>query len=324
VKAPPSLSAGLDDATPVAGGGGPALAGNRVAPGAATFTGAQAQQPQGSVAPAVAISAGRPVEVSEPAQSPANVAPEPAPRRQEPEAAAPAPAPAIPSSPTPRLVANFENGLQGWTAGSGDWVPKLAGVIVRDGSNASLVRLTGEQSSSRLILGGDGGSGDVGAVQIREGDEYAFAFSFYIQAMVYGEPGADNMVLRLKSDASEEPQLGLQLWDYGSTDWHDGARGLWSSGGATDGPRFLGPVVEREWHDVVLNFRASAQGEGFYEIYLDGEKADARSGVSLIAPGSSFIQIEVGLFRDSSRVQGTSELRIDAAKLGDDLESVHP
>jgi hypothetical protein len=197
-------------------------------------------------------------------------------------------------------------------------------VIVRDGSNASLVRLTGEQESSKLILGGDGGTGDVGGVQIHEGDQYAFAFSFYIQAMVYGEPGADNMILRLKSDASDAPQLGLQLWDYGSTDWHDGARGLWSSGGATDAPRFLGPVEERKWHDVVVHFKASAQGEGFYEIYLDGEMADARSGVSLIAPGSSSVQIEVGLFRDSSRVQGTSELRIDAAKLGDTLESVQP
>ena len=64
-----------------------------------------------------------------------------------------------------------------------------------------------------MTLGGDGGDSGAGVVQIREGAEYFFAFSFYIQTMVYGEPGADNLILRFKSDASDSLTLGLELWD---------------------------------------------------------------------------------------------------------------
>ena len=86
------------------------------------------------------------------------------------------------------------------------------------------------------------------------------------------------------------------------------------------GDRFLAPVSERTWHDVVISFRASSAGDGFYTLSLDGELVDARDEVSLIAPGSTSAQIEVGLLRDSTRVQGTSEIRLDAAS----LESVEP
>jgi hypothetical protein len=47
---------------------------------------------------------------------------------------------------------------------------------------------------------------------------------------------------------------------------------------------------------------------------------DARDAVSLLSPESAYAQIEVGLMRDGTRVHGTSELRIDAARLGDSLE----
>ena len=70
----------------------------------------------------------------------------------------------------------------------------------------------------------------------------------------------------------------------------------------------------------MIRFRASSEGDGFYILSLDGELVDARGEISLIAPGSSAAQIEVGLLRDSTRVQGTSEIRIDAAS----LESVEP
>ena len=86
------------------------------------------------------------------------------------------------------------------------------------------------------------------------------------------------------------------------------------------GDRFLRPVAERTWHDVVLRFRASSEGDGYYILSLDGELVDARGEISLIASGSSAAQIEVGLLRDPTRVQGTSEIRIDAAS----LESVEP
>ena len=88
--------------------------------------------------------------------------------------------------------------------------------VVRDGSSASVFRLTGEQSRSLLIVGGAGGS--EGAVQIHEGDEYTFSFSFYVQSMVYGEPGADNVLVQFMSDASDTRTLGLQLWQEGMAD----------------------------------------------------------------------------------------------------------
>jgi hypothetical protein len=234
------------------------------------------------------------------------------------------PVPAAAPAPGPQLVADFENGLDGWsTSAVGDVSPRVAFGIVRDGERAAVVRLAGDQSSSRLILGGDGGGDEEGVVQIREGQEYAFAFSFYIQTMAYGEPGADNLILRLQSDGTESLTFGLELWDPAGGALGE-ERGLWSAGEAVGGDRFLGPASERAWHDVIVHFRASSQGEGFYAVYLDGELVDARDGVSLIAPGSDHTQIEVGLFRDGEHVQGTSEIRLDAAKLGDTLESVLP
>ena len=161
---------------------------------------------------------------------------------------------------------------------------------------------TGEQSRSLLAFGGDGGSD--GAVQIHEGDEYTFAFSFYIQSMSYGEPGADNVILQFMSDASDTRTLGLQLWQDGIADPLNSGRGLWASGDAMGGDRFLAPLAERTWHDVTIRFRASSQGDGFYILSLDGQLLDARGEISLIAPGSTSAQIEVGLLRDSTRGPG--------------------
>ena len=54
----------------------------------------------------------------------------------------------------------------------------------------------------------------------------------------------------------------------------------------------------------MIDFRASSQGAGFYVLFLDGQLIDATHGVSLIAPGSSAAQIEVGLLRDGKAVAG--------------------
>ncbi len=228
--------------------------------------------------------------------------------------------PAAPAAPAPeaaektKLVANFENGLDGWsTAPTGNIPPRVVRGVVRDGSSASVFRLTGEQSRSQLILGGAGGS--EGAIQIHEGDEYEFSFSYYVQSMAYGEPEADNVLLQFMSDASDTRTFGLQLWQNEIGDPTAAGRGLWSSGEAMGGDRFLRPVAERTWHDVVLRFKASSEGDGYYILSLDGELVDARGEISLIAPGSSAAQIEVGLLRDSTQVQGTSEIRLDAASL---------
>jgi len=179
------------------------------------------------------------------------------------------------------------------------------------------VLLSGDEDSSEPIVAGEAEGGD--PVQIREGGEYALAFSFYIERMVYGEPGAPNLILRTVGDASPEPSLGLQLWDYAGSDGLSGGRGLWSAGEAMGGDRFLAPVGEGAWHNVVLLFSASSQGAGYYALYLDGQPVDLRLGVSMIPPGSSYAQIELGLFRDGERLPGTSAIWVDAVTLGETL-----
>lgn len=326
---PPRFEAGLGDGIAVAPGGGrdgPAIADARAVP--AKIAVPVVDPPpvsdpislsQVAVSPARPVAASRPVSVPVPAPA-TPVVPVAAPV-EAPPAPAPVSLPTPPAAPqAPHLIADFENGLEGWsTAATSEVTPRLVSGIVRDGERSSLVRLTGSRSRSQLVLGGDGGVGEENTVQIREGDEYAFAFSFYIQAMTYGEPGVDNAILRLKSDASESPAFGLQLWD--ST---LGERGLWSSGDAVGGDRFLAPVEEQVWHDAIVHFRASSLDTGFYAVYLDGELVDARDTVSVIAPGSTYAQIEVGLYRDGAQVPGTSEIRVDAARLGLMLESVQP
>jgi len=323
---PPQLETGLDDRIAVAPGGGPAIAAARVAPAGIAVPVVDPAAVPGPVSISqVAVSPARPVAVSRQVSVPP---PAPAPAAPVVPVAAPVAPPSIPAPPSspgplatppsPHLIADFENGLEGWsTAATSEVTPRLVSGIVRDGERSSLVRLTGTRSRSQLVLGGDGGEGEESTVQIHEGDEYAFAFSFYIQAMAYGEPGVDNAILRLKSDSSERPAFGLQLWD--ST---LGERGLWSSGDAVGGDRFLAPVEEQVWHDTIVHFRASSLDSGFYAVYLDGELVDARDTVSVIAPGSGYAQIEVGLYRDGVQVPGTSEIRIDAARLGSTLESV--
>jgi hypothetical protein len=230
-----------------------------------------------------------------------------------------------PPSEEPILDADFEEGLKGWnTAGVGDVVPRVATDIVREGDNSSAVRLTGEQDRSELILGGNGTSSTVGMVRFHEGDEYYYGFSFYIQSMVYGEPGAHNLIMQFKSNDGGSPNFGLQLWDYAGDDGHSGGRGLWSHGPAMAGDRFLAPIAEQAWHDVEIHFKASRIGEGFYEIWLDGRLIDARQEVSMIVPSAEYAYIKDGLYRNGEAIPGASEIRLDAAELGETLQSVQP
>ena len=155
-----------------------------------------------------------------------------------------------------------------------------------------------------------------------EGDEYWFGFSFYIQSMIYGHPGAHNLIMQFKSNGEGSPNFGLQLWDF------NGERGLWSAGSAMQvgdsGERFLAPVAEDVWHDVQIHFKASSRGAGFYEVFLDGTLVDSQSGVSMIVPGRTSAYIKDGLYRNGEEIPGTSDLRLDAAKLGETRESVLP
>lgn len=170
--------------------------------------------------------------------------------------------------------------------------------------------------------GGPGPIGGVvsGPVQIYEGDEYAYSFSFYIQPEAYRLPGEDNLILRIADEADESHSLGLQLWDDGSGT----QRGLWASGDAMDGERFLAPVAEGVWHEVVLYFQASGEDDGLYLLLLDGEPIDTRAWVSLIGSDGVYGLLEAGLFREGERVEETPEILFGPARLGETLESVIP
>jgi Polysaccharide lyase len=223
------------------------------------------------------------------------------------------------------LDASFENGLSNWnTAGVGEATPTVVNDIVRNGAWSGKVALTGSQDRSELILGGNGGGSTNGMVEFHEGDEYFYGFSFYIESMVYGEPGAHNLIMQFKGDDDGSPAFGLQLWDYQGDDgeYAGNPKGLWSHGPSMDGDRFLAPVVEHAWHDVVIHFKASGSGNGFYELYLDGRLIDSRSGVSMIADGANYAYIKDGLYRNGGEIPGTSEIRLDAARLGHSLADV--
>ena len=224
---------------------------------------------------------------------------------------------------TTSLVANFEQGLSGWnTAGVGDTVPTVVSDTVREGNGAAKVRLTGNQGRSELILGGDGSSSLDGYKTFNEGDEAYYSFSFLIKSMQYGRPGAHNLIYQLHSDGEGSPPLGLLLWDYEGDDGVSGGRGLWSHGSAMGGDRFLAPLDEDRWYDVAIRITNSRTGNGSYDLYLDGELIDSRSGVNTIRPDRTYNYMKNGLYRNGDEIPGTSELRIDNARLGTSLEAV--
>jgi hypothetical protein len=221
------------------------------------------------------------------------------------------------------LNAGFENGLDNWNiAGVGDVVPSVESANARSGSRAAEVVLTGSQERSELILGGNGDDSTDGTVEFREGVSRWYAFSFYIESMVYGGPGAHNLIMQFKSDGEGSPNFGLQLWDYEGDDGESGGKGLWSHGDAMDGDRFLAPVAERQWHDVVIHFKASSRGAGFYEVFLNGRSVDSGDNVSMIVPGRDFAYIKNGLYRNGDTAPGTSEIRLDSARLGARVDSM--
>ncbi len=254
----------------------------------------------------------QPAPAPEPTPTPAPApapAPEPAP--------APTPAPSPTPAPAPLLEAGFESGLGGWNIGGvGEATPTVASDTVRSGAKSGRVLLTGSQDRSELILGGSGSASTSGAVRFAEGDEYYYGFSFYIASMVYGRPGAHNLIMQFKGSDSGSPNFGLLLWDY------QGHRGLWSHGAGMGGDRYLAPVAERQWHDVAVHFKVSRVGAGFYELYLDGKLVDSRSNTSMLVSQASYGYVKNGLYRNGDNIPGTSEIRLDAARLGTSLGAV--
>ncbi|HEY7255657.1 MAG TPA: hypothetical protein VH476_03140 [Solirubrobacterales bacterium] len=309
----PGLGIGVADSVPVAPGRPVALAAAVPAPNGVAVLAAKPVPAAGgsgsaapiAIAPARALASPAPSAPQPPAPAPIS-GPEPEP------AVTPVSAPA--PQPSTELVAD-----QGETSTAPGTAPETGGrppVVTRgmvgDGRTARVIRVNGEQPGSELILG-DAGTG--APTQIAEGGEYALSFSFDIGAMAYGEPGADNVMVEFLGDAGATRTLGLQLWQNAIADPLGVGRGLWASGEAAGGDRFLAPLTERAWHDLEIDFRVSAQGAGFYAVLLDGEMVDVRGGVSLIPGGSASAQIGIGLLRDPTRVQGSSELRLGPATL---------
>lgn len=140
-------------------------------------------------------------------------------------------------------------------------------------------------------------------VEISAGGEYAFSLPVRVQPQAFRAPGGENVILRFKGADAEDPTFALQLWDDGA-----GERGLWSSGAAMEGERFLAPLAEGVWHQLVLFFGASSEEDGSYSLLLDGDEIDARAGVSLLDEGSASTWLEPGLFRDGERVSGSQEV----------------
>lgn len=296
VRLAPGLGVALDDAVPVAGGRQLAVApaqpllggGGRLVASAAVVAEDRGGH-QFGLAPSRALVAGQRVSGSpaDPDESPPSSPP--APVAPEPvvepvTASVPAPPPAAPAAP-----AHVPTVLGGRPGG-----PSTAGT-------------------------GEIGGGSEEPVEIREDGEYAFAFSFYLQPTAYRAPGDENLILRFVGEPGEPPTFGLQLWDDGS----GGQRGLWSSGEAMGGERFLAPLAEGAWHRVVVYFQASSEDDGLYLLLLDGEAIDARAWVSLL-PESGVAQIEVGLFREGERVVGSPDVLFGPTELGESLESVLP
>lgn len=232
-----------------------------------------------------------PVATPPPVKTPPSGAPEPAPTAQPAPTPVATPAPVPVSSPVPAAVPT--------PARPGDHVQPPPNPAEEPGPDAGVVS---------------------GPVQIYEGDEYAYSFSFYVEPDAYRAPGEDNLILRFADEMDQGHSLGLQLWDDGS----GSRRGLWSSGDAMDGERFLAPVSEGAWHEVVLYFQASSGGDGLYMLLLDGEPLDTRAWVSLIDSAGGYGLLEAGLFREGERVDAPLEILFGPARLGETLESVIP
>lgn len=294
----PNLGIDLDESVAVSPAGGLAVApaspvsgksSKLVAAGLAAGNGGREESRQVSIGPARAVASARPV--SSPGGAPEPAAPEATPPESP---TAPAVVPVAAPSPSPAAAA----------------VPP-----------ASVLPERGEGPSGPIGAGAGPGEVEHGsAIEVGEGEEGALAFSFLVQAQAYRSPGEENLILRFAGEAGGSPSFGLQLWDDGGGTQH----GLWASGDAMGGERFLAPVADGAWHRVVTVFKASSEGDGFYLVLLDGEPVDARAFVSLIEPGSDSALIEVGLFRGGERVEGFSEVLVGPTELGETLESVLP
>lgn len=292
----PEMEGALGDAVAVAPAPGVGVASARVAPAgrtalvaaAAPLGGAAAEvgSSRSAIAPARVAVAAQPGAPSPPVQAPAS---------EQPAALQPQPAPA-PTEPAAVPVSVPASVPGTAPPGRGSFEGGMQGPI---GSGVE-----------------GGGTGD--SFPLVEGGEYSLSFSLEAEPTAYRAPGVENLVVRLGGAPDGEPGLSLQLWDDGI-----GGRGLWASGTAAGGERFLAPVADGAEHDVVVDFRAAGEGEGYYLLFLDGQPVAAATGVDLIEAGAGEAVVEVGLVREGEAVEGPADVRLGVATLRP-LEPVLP
>jgi hypothetical protein len=221
------------------------------------------------------------------------------------------------------LFATFSNGIEEDfnLNGVGEVLPTVVGVGPDGANQVARFALSDGADRSELILGRNL-MGEDGTIRFFEGAEYWYGFSFDIVRMLYGHPGAHNLIMQFKSNGLGSPLFGLQLWDV------YGKKGLWTGGPAQEvghsGERFLAPVSEHRWHHVRIWFRASEHGDGFYRVYLDGKLVDRRDHTTMIEPGRNFAYIKTGLYRNGGQLPGKSVLLVDSAELGSGRPTSRP
>jgi Polysaccharide lyase len=224
---------------------------------------------------------------------------------------------------------SFENGLTGWnTAGVGDYVPPVVTDSARNGTHSAKVLLTASQNRSELILSANGTSSNAGTKYFVDGADYWYGFSMRVLSMVYGHPGAHNVITQFhptpEATYGSHEYFELSLWDY------NGKKGLYCSGracthsGQSCCDQYIAPFPQNQWNDVQVHFHAGQNGNGSYEVWLNGTKVDSNRNVSLFPSGATNFYIKSGLYRNGGRIPGTSELRLDAGKLGTSQQHVRP
>jgi hypothetical protein len=292
------LGVGLDDA--VALPSGPSLAVSQARPAGLGKQSLAAHRAQGAsggssaalgVAPAHVVSTGTPAGV--PDAPPAPTVPGSEPEPTAPSSPQPA---AIPvAAPTQAPQPETDSSPSKPTA-SGGSLPARPGIA---GAPTLIYRPAGEP------------------IELSDGDELALSLYFYIEPIAYRLPGEENTILQLGDESGAPPRFGLSLWDDGGEQ-----RGLWSGGTALGEERFLAPLGEGEWHQVVVYLRASSNDDGFYLLLLDGEPIDARAWIGLIDSTGGSALLEAGLFRDGERVLDPRDVFFGPTRIGESLEAV--
>jgi hypothetical protein len=282
----PNAGIALGDSVAVARSGGPSIADAVVAPGSAAGGRlALAVPPQAAGAEGaagVAIAAARAVAGPSPAPTPVAL---PTPAGTPPPEAAPVPVSAPPAAqPTSTVVAESGTGRRPLQGGH---VPPIA-------------------------AGAPVASEELGATfALHDEAEYQLSLWFEIDGPAWAPPGSENLLLRVLGEAGAAPSLGLQLWEWPDEAWYEApGGGLWASGEAMGGERYLAALDEGEWHQLALCFTTSSRGDGGYALFLDGAQIDQRGGVSLIGAEGAGAELGVGLFREGRQVGRSSGVRI--------------